>query len=215
MANFEEKMTYDDFIADWEYARPEYKPFCFDGVLIDEYWDKASPKIMFLLKETYGDFDEIRGCEFAGSGGSNTIFRRMRMWTFIIDEVINGRNPSYENTLKIKEAKNNSIAWVNLKKKVENQVYSNDYDILKYVDRDCEWLNDQISNYVKPNIILCGGTFKYCNKLFSNIVPIVDRLYKVNNMFLIDFYHPSRRGGYEKDYDELLSIVKNITKNNM
>ena len=206
-------MTYDEFIANWQKARPEYRPFCYDGILIDELWENSS-KIMFLLKETYDHFYEIRGDEYAGSGTSNTFWRRMRMWTYIIDEILKGNEPTFNDTLKIKEELNNTVAYVNLKKYAEkkeykNMAYSNDYDILKYIERDKEYLLKQI-DYIRPYIILCSGTFKFCDKLFENIENISYRLYKTNNIFLIDFGHLSQRGSYEENYNELLKIVRNI-----
>jgi hypothetical protein len=207
-------MTYDDFIANWKRERPEYKPFCYDGILIDELWEKSSSRLMFLLKETYDHFYEIRGEEYGGSGTSNTFWRRMRMWTFIIDEMVNGNKPTFNETLKMKEELNNTIAYVNLKKYAEkkeykNMAYSNDDDILKYIERDKEYLLKQIE-YIKPRIILCSGTFKFCDKLFENIKNISYRLYKTNNTYLIDFGHLSQRGSYKNNYDELVKIVKDI-----
>ena len=210
-------MTYDEFMEKWKKARPEYqtgdKKFCNDGILIDEIWAKSYSKIMFLLKETYSHFYDIRGNEYCGSGTSKTFWRRMRMWTYIIDEALKGNIPSFEEVKKIKEQANNSIAYVNLKKCAEKtehnkEAYSNDNEICDYVKRDKDFLLEQI-NFIKPQIILCSGTFKFCNILFPDIEAnkIADKLYKIRDMYLIDFYHLSKRGAYKKDYDELLKII--------
>ena len=214
------KMTYDDFIEKWKKARPEYqtggKKFCYDGVLIDEIWAKASSKIMFLLKETYSHFSDIRGGAYGKAGTSKTFWRRMRMWTYIIDEALKENIPSFEEVKKIKEQANDSIAYVNLKKCAEKaeynkEAYSNDNNIYDYVKRDKAFLLEQIG-FIKPQIILCSGTFKFCNILFPDIETkkIADRLYKINNMYLIDFYHLSQRGAYKKNYDDLLKIIQPI-----
>jgi hypothetical protein len=206
---------YDELFEEWKKTRPEYKLFCNDGILNQDEWDKQYSKIMFLLKESYGDFSEIRGHEFGGSGSSGTFWRRMRMWTYIIDEVLDWRTPTLEQVLEVKEEDNYSIAYVNLKKFVEksgndSDVYSDDADILNYVERDKDFLLKQIE-LINPRIILCSGTFGFCNKLFGKIEKISDNLYKTDNIFLIDYYHLSyTQKTYEENYTALMTIAEKL-----
>ena len=203
---------------EWKKARPQYNPFCDDGILsdeaIEEYWEKSS-KIMFLLKETHNEFYNIRQGYGLGPYGGPTFWRKMRMWTYIIDEVLKGNSPSYEEAIKIKEEPNDSIAYVNLKKyaEVDKGKSSNDADILNYLKNDKDFLLRQIE-LISPKIILCCGTFKYINnpncKLFDNIAKVSDKLYKANNIYLIDFPHLSGRESYKKGYDDLLKIASNL-----
>ena len=212
-------MTYYEFMEKWKKARPEYqtehKNFCNDGIVKEGIWaEPSNSKIMFLLKETYSHFcDDIRGNGHCGSGTSPTFWRRMKMWTYIIDKVLKRNIPSFEEVKEQKEQANDSIAYVNLKKcgekkELNKEAYSNDNNICVYVKRDKDFLLEQI-NFIKPQIILCSGTFKFCNILFPDIEAnkIADKLYKIRDMYLIDFYHLSRRGAYKKNYDELLKII--------
>jgi hypothetical protein len=206
-------MKYDDFINEWKKARPKYKPFCYDGILLDNYWKKSS-KIMFLLKETYNHFYTIRGHACGPEGTSKTFWRRMRMWTYIINEILKGNEPTFDETLAVKEEPNNSIAYVNLKKYAEKKEYngmanSDDADIYNYVENDKVFLLKQIE-YIQPKIILCCGTFKYCKTLFQRIDNIHGRLYKSNDIYIIDYFHLSHRGKYISDYKDLKSIAKYI-----
>jgi hypothetical protein len=218
MSDFNPK-DYDAFMKDWENQRPEYKTFCYDGILNDDLWEKSS-KIMFLLKETYDDFWEIRGKngehkEYRLSGTSKTFWRRMRMWTYIIDETLQGKEPSFEEAYKVRNEANNSIAYVNLKKyaeksKSKNMAYSKDNDIFDYVKRDKEYLLKQI-DFIKPRIILCAGTFRFCSELFQNTTQIIPgKLYTKNGTHIIDFSHLSQRGSYKKNYDALMEIMKKV-----
>jgi len=204
---------------EWKNARPQYDPFCDDGILSDEeiekYWEKSS-KIIFLLKETHNEFCNIRqGFGLGPTGSGPTFWRKMRIWTYIIDEVLNGNSPNYEEAMKIKETPNNSIAYMNLKKyaEVDKGKSSNDADILNYLKNDKDFLLKQIK-LISPKIILCCGTFRYINnpnyKLFDNIIKIYDKLYKANNIYLIDFPHLSGRESYKKGYDELLKIASDL-----
>ena len=199
---------------DWKKARPKYRPFCDDGVL--KYW-KDTSKIIFLLKETYFDFSKIRGTTHYGQGNGGTFWRRMRMWTYIIDEYLKGNRPNYKDTYSIKEKINDSVAHVNLKKYAErdpstSEWASNDKDIFEYVVNDKDYLLKQIK-LLNPNIILCCGTFKYCQKLFNNIIKISNKLYNADGFYLIEFGHPSQRNkSYKQNFIDLNKIMNNYIK---
>jgi hypothetical protein len=77
---------YLNFLNEWKTVRG-YEPFCEDGLLDIEKWEKSS-KIMFLLKESYDDWYEIHECGAVGQeGGSNRFWRNMRMYTYILKSV--------------------------------------------------------------------------------------------------------------------------------
>jgi hypothetical protein len=209
--------SFDKLFNEWNDAR-KYPVFCDDGILDSEKW-KESSKIMFLLKETYNHWFEIRESGAQGpQGTSPTFWRRMRIWTYIVDEMINGNVPNINEAKKIKEEPNDSIAYVNIKKLAEKSEYNNeadssDADILNFAISDKYFLLKQI-DLISPKIIICSGTFKFCDKIFDNIEKIGERLYKTNEMYLIDFYHLSNRNGYEKEFDELKDIMKVFCKYN-
>ena len=207
--------AFDKLYDEWTEAR-NYPAFCDDGILDSEKWQNSS-KIMFLLKETYNHWIEIRGSAPQGPNGTSpTFWRRMRMWTYIIDEALNGNEPSFTKAKEIKEEPNDSIAYVNIKKLAEKTEYndeanSDDTDITNYAVSDKDFLLKQIS-LINPKIIVCSGTFKFCNKIFDNIEPIGERLSKTNGIYLIDFYHLSNRNGYEKEFNELKNIMDVLYK---
>ena len=202
-------MGYESLIENWKSARPEYKNFCYDGPLFDELWANSS-KIMFLLKECHEDWYEFRGYEHGPQGNSNLFWRNIRIWTYIIDEITNNRKPSYNEALKIKEEPNKSIAYVNLKKNAEKKGNSSDFDICEYVKKDKDFLLQQI-DFIKPNIVLCCGTFKFCNLLYNKIDKISDRLHLGDNMYFIDFWHPSYQySSFQNNYEELIKNVEKI-----
>jgi hypothetical protein len=210
----------DSFVKlfdEWKVAR-KYSVFCNDGILDSNKWQNSS-KIMFLLKETYKHWVEIRESGAHGpQGTSNTFWRRMRIWTYIIDEMIGGKKPNINDALKIKEEPNDSIAYVNIKKLAEKSEYNNeanssDADILNYAISDKYFLLKQI-NLISPKIIICCGTFNFCDKIFNNIEKIGKKLYKTNEMYLFDFYHLSNRNGYKEEFNELKNIMGNYCRHN-
>ncbi|MDR1747589.1 MAG: uracil-DNA glycosylase family protein, partial [Spirochaetaceae bacterium] len=170
-------------------------------------------------KETYNHWCEIRESGAQGPDGtSKTFWRRMRIWTYVIDEIINGNKPDFHKALEVKEEPNDSIAYINIKKLAEKseyngEAYSTDADISNYAISDKHFLLRQIK-LISPQIIICSGTFKFCDKIFSNIKKISERLYKTNELYLIDFFHLSNRNSYEKEFNELKNIIKNYCKYN-
>jgi hypothetical protein len=196
----------------------QYSLFCDDGILDNKKWQNSS-KIMFLLKETYTHWIKIRESGAQGPDGtSKTFWRRMRIWTYVIDEIVHGNKSNFKKALEIKEEPNDSIAYVNIKKLAEkseynSEAYSSDADILKYAISDKEFLLKQIE-LISPRIIICSGTFKFCAEIFGAIEKICERIYKANKLYLIDFYHLSSRNSYEKEFNELQYIMNEYCRHN-
>jgi hypothetical protein len=203
MNKFNDK-EYWDFLDEWKEAR-EYALFCEDGLLDVEKWDNTS-RIMFLLKESYDDFYQIHDCKTLGPG-SKAFFRKIRLETYILDELINGNKPDLEKALEIKESPIDSIAYVNIKKSVEHNRQSPDADIEIFARQDKEYLLRQI-NLISPNIIICSGTFKFCKWIFNDITPISKNLSKTANILLFDYWHPSSRApGYEEIFGDFIRLL--------
>jgi len=219
---------YEDFIEDWKKKsgyedESNNKHFCYDGPIDDNKWQESLSRIMFLLKESYSDFYRIRKNPCHGdmpdfSASARRFWRNMRMSTYIIDEVlINGNIPSFADTEKNQNKDNDSIAYVNLKKCVEKgKTRSNTSDIKKYVYRDNKKLLEQI-DLIKPRIIVCSGTFKYCYDLYDNLKKTAHKklyLYEKENIYFIDFWHLSYWIKSPKArYNELRDIMKEYQNN--
>lgn len=200
----------------WKQERSNYKVFCEDGILVESEWIKAKPKIVFLLKETYEHFYKIRGSKKGPRGTSGTFWRRMSIWTHIVEKQFNGDYFDPSSIGKIKEIPNSRIAYVNIKKnttkkELNNEAYSNDDDIEYYAKSDKLFLLEQINN-LNPDVIICCGTFRYCKHIFDQkeINKISNRLYKTGKTWLIDFEHPSQRKSYISNVESLNNIVSPI-----
>jgi hypothetical protein len=205
MIQFNES-EYLDFMDNWKKER-KYEPFCKDGLLDVNKWVNSS-RIMFLLKETYGDFYEIHGKgPFVTERGSNRFWRNMRMYTYIIDEFVNGRKPELNKALKIKECENTDIAYVNIKKLVEHKKRSNNNEIAHFAKLDKDFLLRQIQ-LISPKIIFCTGTFGFCKWLFDYIQPISHNLSKTGDVLLLGYYHLSYFGVcYEEEFEDIVKII--------
>lgn len=203
--------SYKLLFDNWKKNRPNYKNFCEDGILVQEKWETSNSKILFLLKETYSHFIDISG-PMGPSGTSNTFWRKMKIWTYIIDELFANRDPNFNEIFIVKEQPNETVAYVNLKKNAEkfegtNDAYSDDTDIMKYVESDKEYLIEQIK-LIDPNVVFCCSTFEFAKKLYPKFQLIADNVIYANGMLFIDYFHPSNRKSYEKEFAELNHILK-------
>jgi hypothetical protein len=202
--------TIDELFDLWRIKRPEYTCFSNDGILVEELWKQAIPKIAFLLKESNDDFCDIRGKSWGhpGEGNSRLFWRNLRMWTYMATEILNGRVCTFERTIAEKEKPLEEVAYINVKKKAESKPISYDPDIQRHLDEDWEFLNRQIE-IIAPDIVFCCGTFKYLRRKIE-LEQINQRVYHRGHLLVVDFYHPSARRGYKANFDllhETLSLV--------
>lgn len=204
--------TINDLLDKWQKERPYYNKFCRDGILVENIWEESNPKILFLLKETYESFIDIKG-PMGPKGTSKVFWRKMKIWTYIITEYYSGRIPNYEKAIIIKESPNDSVAYVNIKKNAikrekNKEAYSDNKDIFNYLRNDSEFLKEQI-RLIKPDFIFCCNTFIFVKELFETL-KLSDGLYKNEDYIFIDYLHPSNRKNYKSEIVNLSRIVEKI-----
>jgi hypothetical protein len=204
-------MNVSTLLKKWKQARPDYLIFCYDGILDESKYKISSPKILFLLKETHYGFTNITGPQ-GPKGRSKTFWRKMKMWTYITTSFFNGKLPNFQESLRVKEFPNDSVAYVNLKKNVvqnerSKNTNSNGKDLQHYVDNDTEYLRSQI-DLIDPDVIFCCSTFNYFQQLYPDNKFYNSRLYKVGDRIIIDYFHPSNRRSYSSEFEQLSSLCK-------
>jgi hypothetical protein len=198
------------------------EPLFRDGVLSQEDWDNAHPKILFLLKESYGDWFEVNGPIPIKSGNNKQFFPNIALWKYLVSHYLNTKVlPPFPSSLELLPEFQNGdgclkeIAYVNVKKKLGTSI-SNSKEIQHFALRDKELLAEQM-DMLNPDVVICCGTFWSYHPIYDGnktIVPISKRIYKHGSRMIIDFYHPGYyafRGGQSGLYDklkELLSYTK-------
>lgn len=206
-------MNVTALLEKWKQARPDYLTFCHDGVLDDSKYNPSTPKILFLLKETHHGFTKISGPQ-GPHGRSKTFWRKMKMWTYVTSKFFNSETPTFEEALVVKEFPNDNIAYVNIKKNVNQNeqatnTNSNKKDLQAYVNNDAEFLRSQIA-LINPDIIFCCSTFNYYKQLYPQNIFNNSRLHRVEGRIVIDYYHPSNRASYASEFEQLSVICNQI-----
>lgn len=198
---------------------PNHKNVVTDGILEIDSYNNVSSKILWVLKEPYGnggfDYSEYTaGFEYQQSFPTSS-----RMWHNIIHTsygILN--NMFWDNMDNCWESEEvfstlKKIALINLKK-IPGGAKSNYNEISQYFKTFSKALiNDQIE-FINPDIIICGGTF---NPLYNDInLKLVKEyssatVYSHSNRIIIKTYHPS----YIMDQEEYCdSIIKCVVDSN-
>lgn len=203
-------------------------PFIDGAFNEDEYYYSNPYRIMWLMKEAYGDpfsypdfykNDYDKFCKDLLFGLPRATWGPV---VYVSYSILNNFKPFAQ----IERIKNNpeiikilsKVAWVNInKKKSDTGSFSTDANIQKASDKYSEILDQQIA-LLKPNIVICGNTFKFIEKRLGfpqkhtydseeSFVPH----YIVNNTLYIDPFHPAYPGSnkidlglYVKDIDRTI-----------
>lgn len=170
-----------------------------DGILVPEKFIEQPQKIMFLLKETFGDYNIIRGPQAIYNGKSSHFWPNFFNWT----NAINRPDLDFYPKWKISEITNyiDNVAYVNVKKINENKKTSLAKDILSYAIKDADLLKYQMDR-INPDVIFTSNVTLEAYKIIHNIqnfesVKAIDcgidsfELYLHGNRRIIKTFHPS------------------------
>ena len=187
----------------WEGNR-NYDSFCHDGIINsdpDDYFD-SDVRILFLLKESYGDFSWVRGEDFTSRGGSyaarsSKFWKMLGMWTSAIDSLAFGDYPDIDDFYEDHNDGGYSlanVAYVNIKKELGCS-WSSYADLKRFARRDRDYLNEQI-DLCDPDVIVCCGTYDiYARHICDGDIPYGSQSEpvwdSVNERIVIDWCHPS------------------------
>ena len=164
--------------------------------------------ILFLLKEAYsreqqfGEWDLAAGLAAEGPWG---MWNHVAKWTAgLLNSNDHHIAPFGDMSKEDRNAMLRKTAVVNLKK-VNGASSSSDDDLMQYTKDNAEILRREVA-YVQPQIIVCGGTFKFLKELYDvKIKHHCDNWYywldlgDMKKVLVLDYFHPAVR------YPELLT----------
>lgn len=198
----------------WENQVSEYKGvFVKDGIINEELYLIASPKVLFVAKEPNnpkqepGDYREWWKQEI-----KYRFSRTLSKWAI---GILNNF-PSYDDRLEQKYSAHEaiqSIAFINIKKS-GGSARSNDDIVMEHLKNNFEFLHKQIA-IITPEIIIAGvSTPRLRNELFPE-TSWVDSGYegikvgRYKDAKVLDFYHPSSSSAPGSFYYTLLKEIIN------
>jgi hypothetical protein len=206
----------------WKKVRKEYtnraegKRFSLDGIQDYDAWEKASPKILFLLKENRAPRYDWEPCQAINSKANIFSLNLIRWRQLLIDSY--HKKPGEPAFLRHElPASVTDVANVEVKKLNEGKGSSSDSDIKFYAIKDRDFIREQIK-LINPDIIFCCYTGELYDEIIYNdeqwdllINDSRCNCYKHGNRLVIDFFHPSTRSKQkEKElFDTLHRMILN------
>lgn len=196
---------------EWELAVPEYKgKFVRDGIINEQFYQTASPKILFIMKEPNDPKQETWDFrDWWKNEIKYTFSYRIAEWSY---GLLNSF-PPFDDTrsnegslLKVIQ----SIAFMNIKKSGGGG-NSECETMMKHVKMNFANLHKQIE-IISPDVIITGSSSsELLNGLFPNINWVMSGydilIGKHNKSKVIDFYHPSSRNAPAASYSLLQNII--------
>ncbi|MDN3594653.1 hypothetical protein [Zunongwangia endophytica] len=170
-----------------------------DGILVPEIFKKQEKKVLFLLKETFGDYNQIKGTQDIYNGKSSPFWTNFFNWT----NAVNNSGLSFLEKNRISEITKtiDNVAYINIKKLNENRKKSVYNDIISYARKDKDLLEFQIES-INPDIIFVSQTTLDAYKIiygydklilidFIECGKVTFKLYKHGCRKIIKTFHPS------------------------
>lgn len=190
-----------------------------DGIVCPEAWGQnGRKKILFVLKEAYGD-------DWEGNTLATWLhqYPKRRIWDRVARVVYGIQNTNESKIQRYKPALSeedfrgavDQIAVLNLKKS-NGKSHSDADEIAEYAAYDREEIKKELE-LIDADIIICGYTFHIlCDKVFQKNIPIEDKcdnwyyhidLFGKERLF-IDYYHPGIRDADLMFYYGMIGIYQ-------
>lgn len=210
------------------YPEEERAHFCFDGLCCnspepgnigneEQLWETSKRRILFLMKDTNNNGDaDYR--DWPWHTINHPFFNCIFKWLQGLSTVTANHVPKLENgdyfDIPNKVVSEYPLAIVNVKKISGGSSVQNN-TLIEYFERDKDFLREQITEILQPNIIVCGGGQSALLDMAKRIYDD-DSFVKINyfchyskklNLLLIDSFHPSARISNIWKIDDMMERV--------
>ena len=222
------------------YSKEDRDNFCYDGLIYrrdpdckdEEFaevrkWEHAKRKVLFFLKDTNdfpNDDGDYRWSYFYDTEELRTYktFVVLLKWLWALNEVTPENLPEFKNKTReeyISVAQKYPMAIVNVKKIVGGPSVQNK-TLWDFFEKDKKFIKEQICDFLKPNIIVCGGGGDTLLKMIMDLYKKM-KFEKFNdwcyychesNIIIINSYHPSYRCTNKLKFDVMIENVQDMLK---
>ena len=195
--------------------RESAKAFAEDGIINEVAWASASPKVLFLLKETNdypGDLRKLIPEQWKGS------WPNVGRWAYGIQKVASGEFPSFSKASRPENYKSagESSAIMNLKK-LTGKDQSKMEEIRGFAQQDKDFIKEEI-DITQPDVVVCGATFGIAKEIISGLdckpIDPDGKCFKLRETVWIDYCHPIARFRHDMMYYTLIALYQNCLRSN-
>lgn len=194
--------------------------FISDGIIDPSKWTLAPCKVLFFLKEAYGDDgppqdwdlrlkirDEWRGPKYK-------TWWTVSYWAYAVHRLAAGQAAPFPNSDPeyglCREALLSS-ATINIKKSMGRS--SSDLDELDYyAAKDGTLLREQ-TELIAPDLVICGYTWEILRKhCWPEAEQVHDLIWRAGDLTFIDFWHPANQYPDRLCYYALAALAGKVIK---
>lgn len=192
-------------------ARHVDQPFVTDGAIDPDKWEAAPRRVAFLLKEAYDTDSASDGFDLPGLIRQRwrklrgPTWRRIAQWAYLVQRFKVAGTPSFPGEAASLDDALLQAAVVNIRKSGGTKI-SDSVTIANYAESDGDLLVRQIE-FLRPEIVVCGGTWTAANHLWPEAHEASDRFFEVGERVFINFWHPAVRWPNELLYFGLAGIL--------
>lgn len=194
--------VHESLLDRWnQYPLHADKTFVRDGPIDWKEWSKVSRRVLFLAKEAYGEsqfhesWDLSRLVREEWKGPKYKFWWTLGYWAYGIQRLRKGHIPVSPFSGELWKDVTESVlatSLVNIKKS-GGRSSSNEDDLEQYVAQDSRLICEQVK-CLSPHVIVCCGTWTLVrNFLWPNAEQMSERVYRIDNMLVLDYWHPANR----------------------
>lgn len=220
-------MTYEleKLFREWEADNLNHgnNHFIDDGIVNESVWAEQKVKICFFLKEAYlSDEDKKNGLKWnlvkdtLNNGIIKKMWHSVAEWTYGVLNTTETVIPVYHNlTYEEKGDALRKIAVVNVKKS-DGKPGSSWDNLVEVVNRDKCFIRKEIE-IIKPDVLICGNNASLLRTIYDDKLTESEQLEKgdfgwIDDMLIIDFYHPANLFPKFMNYYTLCAIYQQALK---
>ena len=203
---------HEKLLSDWSKNElHQQQVFVSDGIIDFERWSKAPRKVLFLMKEAYGEPNTKENWDFCSllRTWGKPKFKMLKLisyWAYALHHSRPGYVPPFTFTEECACDSFLASALVNVKKS-NGKSTSQDDDLIKYVHSDGGFLLKQIE-LIDPQIVVCGNIWRLVCHLWPNREEIYDRVWQCGKYLFIDATHPANRYPNWLDYYAVAALFQ-------
>jgi hypothetical protein len=210
------KEKLNELFQRWRQSNEKYTDnFSEDGIVEEGTWLKTSPKVLFLLKETYDYRDNLIELITKYNYWKKP-WTNVGCWAYGLIESEQDHFPPFKVASESEKSFSafKSSAIMNLKKSTGGN-RADVEKIIETVQNDKNFIKEEL-DIIQPGIVVCGATFEIAKKIISelNSKPIDDdgKCYKIGETLWIDYCHPSAYYRHDMMYYTLIALYQNYLR---
>ena len=177
------------------------KTFVRDGPIDWKKWSSVSRRVLFLGKEAYGEAQTGKSWDLPAlvreewRGPKYKFWWTLGYWAYGIQRLRKGQIPISPFSQELWDDVTEAVlatSLVNIKKS-GGRSSSDDNNLQRYVHKDGNLIGEQV-NCLSPHVVVCCSTWTLLkNDVWPHAEQVSERVYRVNEMLILDYWHPANR----------------------